>query len=291
MQRTGVRVGGTPTDAAVTNGTSTAAVSRTVVIAPSRKSLSYLANIAAPLAYKKKAPLLLSGKSTLPKSVRADLRKRKANHAYVVGAKSQLSPTLTRELTSMGVKVTRLGGDRYSASVRVAKAMGVAKGTRVLVASGADRSAALIASAPAARLGRPLLLVRKSSVPKVVRSYVASLKPGRTTVVTVKASVASSTVRRLPHAKRINGATSSATSVAVAKYFGTAMSATSVVLTSSSKVTAARAQAVWGSPVLVTSTQLDAGVRGWLQKNPRVSRIRALSATTPSSTVRAARWA
>jgi stage II sporulation protein D len=291
VYRTGERVGGTPTDAAVNAGGSTAKTSRTVVIAPSRKSLSYLANIAAPLAVKKKAPLLLSGKNSLPTSVKSDLRKRKANRAYLVGAKSQLSSKLTAQLRSMGVSVTRLGGDRYSASVRVAKAMGTTKGTRVLVVSGTDRASALIASAPAARLGRPLLLVRKTSVPSAVRSYLKWLKPAGSTVVGTKSAVSTKTLRKLPRAVRVSGSTPAATSVAVAKYFGTAMAATSVVLTSSSNVSASRAQAVWGAPVLVTPTRLDSGVRTWLQTNPRVTRVRALAAATPASTMRAARFA
>jgi hypothetical protein len=120
-----------------------APLSQTVVIASGENAHLVDGLVAAPLARRLGAPLLLSGSTSLPSSVRADVAARGATTAYLVGGPASLSAALVGELRTLGVTtVIRVAGaDRYATSVAVAvelrKIGGVTDGVG-WVASGAD---------------------------------------------------------------------------------------------------------------------------------------------------------
>ena len=283
---------GDATTAAVSIGRTTANAARTVVIAPSANVAVSYALIAAPLARSKGAPLLLTPAAGLSSAVAADLKRRGATKAYLVGGSAVLSKGVTHDLVALGVVPMRLAGaNAADVSVEVAKAMGTAHASPVFAASAEDPSATLVAAAPAASLKRPLLLVGSSAVAPAVRSYLKALAPISTVLVGGVNSASASVLKALPNSSRVGGADSASTSVLVAHRYRAALSARSVVLSTTPGVTFARATATLCQPVLITGTLLTTTIRRYLQETPTVTRVVTVAGAVSSSTVTAARRA
>lgn len=90
------------------------------------------------------------------------------------------------------------GDDRYATSAEIAKVWEQHfDGDTVFVATGENFPDALAASAAAAKLGAPVLLVKKNSLPTVVKNRINALKPKRIIVLGSSAAVSAKVVNAL----------------------------------------------------------------------------------------------
>nr|UDN50446.1 S-layer protein SlpA [Clostridioides sp. ES-S-0107-01] len=92
--------------------------------------------VAAPLASEKTAPLLLTGKDKLDSGVKSEIKRvmglktsdgvSNKKTVYIAGGVNSVSKDVEKELTDMGLKVTRLSGeDRYETSLKIADKIGL----------------------------------------------------------------------------------------------------------------------------------------------------------------------
>jgi hypothetical protein len=110
--------------------------------------------------------VLLTQKTAIPSVVATELRRLTPQRIVVLGGTDTIAPTVENALRSYSGSVTRLSGaDRYAVSAAVsANAFGSSRPV-AYIASGASFPDALSGSAAAGRLGGPVLLVEKDSVP------------------------------------------------------------------------------------------------------------------------------
>ncbi|MER3388720.1 MAG: cell wall-binding repeat-containing protein [Microcella sp.] len=139
---------------------------------------------AAPAAAAAGGPLLLTDRSTLPESVRAEIQRLTPERIIVVGGPSVINGSVVDALAALAPTVTRVAGDDRYATARALALLAFPDGVdEVFVASGGNFPDALAASAAAGSRGVPVLLVPPGSrsADSATRSVVAEL--GATRVV------------------------------------------------------------------------------------------------------------
>jgi SpoIID/LytB domain protein len=249
--------------ASVRVGRIAAPTAKTVVLAPGADALLPEALIAAPLASAKNAPLLLTGTSTVPAAVASEITRRKATTAYVVGSTTQVTSTVITKLKSLGVTtIVRLAGSTRSGTA-TAVAARIGSSTRAIVVSfdaGASLDVATAASAMAASLKRPLLVVARTAVPAVTSAGMKTLGITATSVIGPVASVSDAVVAAVK-GTRVTGADPAAVSRALL----------AALAPSAAKVTALPTGSVYGRAVaagarrpLVLGTGGTGGIAAWL---------------------------
>ncbi|MFJ3224127.1 cell wall-binding repeat-containing protein [Streptomyces sp. NPDC086783] len=243
-----------------------------------RDSPSY-ALTAPALAGKKHGPVLATTKSGLTTAVKNELKRtlRPGSNVYLIGGTSILTSTVSSQITSLGFTPKRLSGtDRYATSIAVAKSV-TSSPKYVFLATGTDYHSALAAASAAGADGTSsagsVVLNNGNSLTSSVRSYLNSLNPKTTMIVTVGSSAKyalthtnfsnwPSTYSYYP----ITASTNEATSVALAKFWWTAPSTVALSYTNSWRggVCAGAAMNVFG-PVLWTSKDsLTSEVKSYL---------------------------
>ena len=129
-------------------------------------------------------PLLLTNRSSLPDSVRAEIVRLAPENIIVVGGPSVISGSVVASLEALAPTVTRVSGDNRYATARALALLAFPDGAdEVFVASGGNFPDALAASAAAGSRGVPVLLVPpgSNSADSATRSVIDQL--GATTVV------------------------------------------------------------------------------------------------------------
>lgn len=137
-----------------------------------------------PAAGNASAPILLTRKGQLPESIRDELARLKPRSVVVLGGEGSVSAKVATEAAAAAgvAEASRLSGnDRYETAVAISRSR-FAKATGVFIASGEVFPDALALGARAGASKGPLLLVRKSSVPKAVETEINRLKPGAVTL-------------------------------------------------------------------------------------------------------------
>jgi len=128
---------------------------------------------AGPLAKKYNAPILLTETSELNADVLAELRRLGVETVFIAGGTGAVSANVETSLKSASIKFERLyGADRYETSVKIAEKLGTVK--KIVLATGNDFPDALSISAVASKMGMPILLTSKTSLPDTVKQYVAN---------------------------------------------------------------------------------------------------------------------
>jgi hypothetical protein len=243
-----------------------------------RDSPSY--SLTAPaLAGKKQGPVLGTTKSGLTTAVKNELKRtlKPGSTVYLIGGTSILNSTVASQVTSLGFTPKRLSGtDRYATSVAVAKAVTTSP-KYVFLATGTDYHSALAAAAAAGADGTSsagsVVLNNGNSLSSSVKSYLNSLNPNTTRIITVGTSAKyalthtqfsnwPSTYSYYP----ITGSTHEATAVAVAKFWWSAPTTAALAYTESWRggASAGAAMNVFG-PVLWTSRDsLSSEVKSYL---------------------------
>jgi putative cell wall-binding protein len=208
--------------------------SRSIVLASGTDAGMADALVAAPLARKRGAVLLLTGPARLPDSVYAEIRARRATSATIVGGTGVISSNIDSQLRHLGVtSIDRVAGrNRYDTAAGVASRMGASPD--VLIASGRQDAMAdgLVVSGPGAALGRPVLLVAADRVPSETRWALSRVGARRSVVAGGAGVVPDSVLRALPSPRRVAGSDRYGTATAVASWARTLMSAKDVLLSS-----------------------------------------------------------
>jgi putative cell wall-binding protein len=269
--------------------------SKVIVLASGTDAGMPDALVAAPLARAKSAALLLTGPDRLPASTYAEVRRRGATTAYLVGGTGVISSAIDTQLKNLGV--THLerywGNNRYGTAASVAVHLGGAR-PDVLVASGRPDAMAdgLVLSGAAAALGRPILLVAATSVPSETRWALGRLGTQRTVVAGGTGVVPDSVVRALPDPTRVAGSDRYATGTAVASWASRLIDAKDVVLSSGepqSLVDTLSGGQFGRITLYAKSTSMPTTTAGWLDRAPGLSSVTVLGGTAAVSDLVAGR--
>jgi putative cell wall-binding protein len=245
---------------------------RTVVIAGSAAPLDGL--VAAPLANAKGAPLLLTSPRSLPPVVADEITARGVSTAYVVGGTSSVSAAVEARLRALGVtSVIRLSGrDRYAVAASVARQVGAA-GRSAVVVSGSSVADAAAVAGPAAASGRPVLLVARTGVPAATSSALKALRVHRVLVVGSTTAVPAKVAAMLrasgvTEQSRVGSADPSGTAAAVATAFRRPVGVQRVVVAPSGSALWSVVAAAQGRLTLVTDRAgVPAATAAWLRAN------------------------
>lgn len=262
---------------AVAVGQSAAPDSSTVVVASGQSAPDAVA--AGPLAVHLSAPLLLTTPTLLPASVSADISRRHATTAYLVGGAVAISPAVEDQLHALGVtNVTRLGGpDRFSTAALVAAQVGANGGKAFVVEGHAGLTDGFTIGGIAGALGEPILMATPTGVPDVTAAALSSL--GVTTTTVVGGRIPAAVVATLPGGTQIAGADRYATSVAVANALAAQVPSGPLLLANgaaSFPADALTAAALARPTLLVTPTTVPAPVGAWLAASNGIPSVTAI---------------
>ncbi|WP_437085517.1 cell wall-binding repeat-containing protein [Streptomyces sp. enrichment culture] len=234
---------------------------------------------AATLAGKKQAPVLMTPKSGLSTAVRNELKRtlKPGADVWMIGGTSVLSSSAAAQLRTLGYVPKRISAaDRYATSVSVAKVVTTAP-KYVFLADGTDYQGALAAAAAAGADGTGsaggLVLTSGNKLSTGVRSYLNSLNPDKTMIITVgsaaKYALTHSTFSKWPSTYSyypITGSTDAALSVAVAKFWWTAPSQVGLAYAGNWRdgVSAGSAMNVFGPLLWTSRPALSAETKSYL---------------------------
>jgi len=254
--------------------------------------------VAAPYARSVDAPVLLTRPTYLPDPTLAEIERRGATHATIIGGDGVVGPEVVEQLRGLGLSVTRLGGeDRYATATAVANAFGTA--SSVAVASGATANlvdAAAVAG-PAAASSSPVLLVPRSSVPVEVRTAIKALGASRVNIVGGTGVVTSAVAAVLRddgyRVSRMGGDTRYDTAAAIADGYESAVGSEAVVLASgldANLIDSLTGGALGHLTLLTAGGKVPAATSAWFAKR-QVPLIQVLGGTAvvTSSAVEAVR--
>lgn len=177
-----------------------------------------------PLAYASQAPILLTDPTALSAATAAEIHRLGATTALVLGGEAAVGPQAAADLEAMGVTVTRIAGSsRFATAAAVAEQLGAAERVFLVEGAHADPSRgwpdALAVAPLAARLGAPILLVTRDSLPAETLDAVRTIGPERVTIVGGTAAVGDAVAAQITAAgfvvDRIAGSDRYATALAI----------------------------------------------------------------------------
>lgn len=159
---------------------------------------------ASVIASEYNAPILLTQKNDLGQDLVNRLKALSTKNAIIIGGTGVISTKVEQQLKNLGISIARYAGkDRYETSVKIAEQAGDAKG--IFVTTGDDFSDALSVAPIAARMGMPLLLVSKNSMPDSVKAYLQGKNIENTYLVGGTDLVSDNVANQLPNVERISG--------------------------------------------------------------------------------------
>ena len=262
--------GATKFDTSVAIGKETFPGSKTVVIVSSDEGRRADGAVAAPFAYRKQAPVLLSTRDGLSSAVLQDLGRRGATQAYLVGGPMGLSTAIEQQLEAVGVASTRLAGQtRYETAALVARAMDH-RPWAAFVASGNDHNLidALAAGGIGARNAWPVLLTERDQLPGQTESALTELGVSRTYVVGGTIPISDTVVGQVPDGRRIAGSTLYDTAAQLATTFASSVGTERLVIASGDRynIIDALAGGTFGNLTLLTEQARLTPVTGtWVE--------------------------
>jgi putative cell wall-binding protein len=175
---------------------------------------------AGPVAAMHGAPVLLTGRTSLPASTRAELERLSPSKIVVAGGSGAVADSVVSALGAHADDVERVAGpDRYTTAAMLTSST-FAAGGPVFVASGEAFPDALAGGALAGRLEAPLLLTPKASLPTSVAGELDRLEPTEIVVLGGPGSVSDAVVGALGShtaggVRRVSGVDRYATSAEV----------------------------------------------------------------------------
>jgi putative cell wall-binding protein len=138
---------------------------------------------ASPVAGRLQIPILLVGSSGIPTATSNELKRLKPAQIVVLSGSGVISDSVLASLTAYGTVYRLAGATRYTNSALVSRTY-FRPGVRVAyVASGETFPDALSGGAAAAKLGGPMLLVTKTSIPAAIATELTRLQPQRIVVL------------------------------------------------------------------------------------------------------------
>ena len=176
----------------------------------------------APLAVKNKGPVLLSKPETASSALVEEAVRvlSPAGVVYLLGGPSALSPNVELAFANRGLKVTRIAGaDRYATATAVASYVDANPRTVFLV-SGSAFPDAVLASAPAASMGAPILLLPPRAASFTATNfYLLTNQPSRRIIVGGTDAVPPGVALEAGGTERVAGPDRYATAVEVGEHF------------------------------------------------------------------------
>ncbi len=129
-------------------------------------------------------PVLLVQKDRIPDAIATELTRLRPARIVVLGGTATVDPSVETALKAYSGNVSRIGGaDRFEVSAAVSQAVFGAARPVAYVAAGATFPDALSGSAAAGKLGGPVLLTAKDSVPASVEAELRRLAPAKIVVL------------------------------------------------------------------------------------------------------------
>ncbi|AFM40730.1 cell wall-binding protein [Desulfosporosinus acidiphilus SJ4] len=187
--------------------------------------------IAAPLAEKYKAPILLTETDIIPEDTLNTVRRLKITNMIIIGGTGVISSSVENQLSLIGIKTERLcGRDRYETSVIVANQLDAVH--EIAVVTGEDFTDALSIAPIAAKRNMPILLVPHNVIPDLVKEYIKLNPISQIYVIGAGSSLSESLVSELPNVEQINGEDKYQRNLAVIDKFKNEMDLTTIYLTS-----------------------------------------------------------
>jgi putative cell wall-binding protein len=144
-----------------------------------------------PVAARAAGPVLLATRDTLPAATAQELQRLRPARIVVLGGRAAISPEVETALRPLARRdVTRVAGtDRYGTAAALVSGSFSPGPAVVYVATGEGFADALSAGAAAARVGAPLLLTGRTSLPAATRTELERLDAQRVVVVGGPAAV------------------------------------------------------------------------------------------------------
>jgi len=155
--------------------------------------------VAAAPAGAANAPILLVSRDVLPAGTRNELQRLGPSTIYVIGGSGVVSDAVASQLATFGSVQRIFGSNRYATAAAVAQVLFPDPATvdSVFIATGINYPDALVAAAPAARDGSPILLVPGTTIPGAVWAQIRRLAPSRIYVIGGTSVVSESVVTEL----------------------------------------------------------------------------------------------
>jgi putative cell wall-binding protein/peptidoglycan/xylan/chitin deacetylase (PgdA/CDA1 family) len=221
-------------------------------------------------------PVLLVTKDQVPAAIGAELARLQPAKIVVLGGAGVVSDAVVASLNGYAPTSRLFGADRFATSAAISAAVFAPNVPVAYVASGLNFPDALSAAAAAGKLGGPVLLVAKDSIPGVITAELNRLHPTKIVLLGGAASVndaVKAQLQAIAPTSRQSGADRYATSAAISK--AAFSPGVSVVYVASGTnfpdaLSGAAPAAHLGGPVLlVTQTSIPATVAAELDRlNP-----------------------
>ncbi|MCV0402350.1 MAG: cell wall-binding repeat-containing protein [Chloroflexi bacterium] len=181
---------------------------------------------AGPVAARNDGPVLLTEPNYLPQATRDELARLRPGRIVVLGGTAVISNSVASALDAYTTgSVTRIAGsDRYATAAAVSQSTFGAGVPAAFVATGEGFPDALTAGPAAVKLGGPVLLAERTSVPQALRDELSRLRPQRIYVLGGTSAVSDSVKNALQAytanpVVRIAGADRFATAAEVSEAF------------------------------------------------------------------------
>ncbi|WP_257350238.1 SpoIID/LytB domain-containing protein [Pseudalkalibacillus decolorationis] len=158
---------------------------------------------AAPLAYKKNAPILLTQTGFLTEKTKQKIIDLQPREVIIVGGPGSVSNNVLNQVDSIVSDVRRIGGaDRFEVAYKISRELGSTN--TAIVTNGLVFADALSIAPYAARQGYPILLTTKDSLPTKTRQALEEGRISNTYIIGGTGSVSNNI--NVPSPTRIGGA-------------------------------------------------------------------------------------
>ncbi len=230
---------------------------------------------AGPLAQKYGGPILLTQTNELNSNTLKELQRLGVKHLFIAGALGAVSQKVEDALRTNGItNIERIyGSDRYETSVKIAEKIG--ESSKVVLATGSDFPDALSISGIAAKLGIPILLTAKNSLPASVSDYFQVNTVTQTYVVGGTGVISTDVASSVPGASRLAGKDRYATNVAIMQNFANELNFDNIYVAIGNNfadaLTGAVLAAKSSAPLVLTGQTLSTGTADYLASNLNLS--------------------
>jgi len=166
------------------------------------------------------APVLLTGKTSLPLESLGEISRLQPDTAYIVGGTAVIGSAVEQQIRALVPTVKRLSGsNRYETSAAVSQEV-FSGAEDVFIALGTNFPDALVAAAAGGHLAAPVLLTTRDHVPQATIDEVKRLNPHQIYIVGGTAAISDTVSKELApygNVKRLAGANRYETAAAVAE--------------------------------------------------------------------------
>ncbi|MCZ1106708.1 serine hydrolase [Clostridioides difficile] len=177
---------------------------------------------ATPFAYKKNAPILLTGSSQINEKTLAELKRLKVKNVYVVGGETSINEKSLDTIKSNNISVSRISGsDRYQTSMNIAKELNnISNISKISVVNGEKGLAdAVSIGAVSAQNDMPIILTNENSNITEINNLFKNKKIDKSYVIGGEYTVSKNIESKLQNPQRISGSTRNETNAKVIKEF------------------------------------------------------------------------